>query len=137
VTESLFERAKSEHVKWSKDWQLPEEVTFALAARHGLEAEKIIHAALVLRARHRDPEEWMWCAEALHAIEETMCLSLKDFYLRRTHLILSREDHGRPFVKAIAQVMGERLGWDSNRQLAEINALQNQLAWELAATISS
>lgn len=135
VTENLLERAQNEHVKWAKDWQLPQEITRLLADRHGLEAEKIIRHALVLRARHKDPEEWMWCAEALHAIEHTMCLSLKDFYLRRTHLILAREDHGQPFVKAIAQVMGERLGWDSKRQLEEINALQNQLTRELAATI--
>jgi len=136
VSENLLERARSEARRWAEDWQLPESVTIALAERHGLEAEKIIEQALPVRARCKDPEEWMWCAEALHAITHTMCLSLTDFYLRRTHLILAREDHGLTFVPAIAQVMGERLGWDGKRQNDEINALQNQLNWELHATLS-
>ncbi|MGZ3723423.1 MAG: glycerol-3-phosphate dehydrogenase C-terminal domain-containing protein, partial [Bdellovibrionales bacterium] len=135
VTENLLERAQIEHKIWAKDWQIPEQVTRALADRHGLEARNIIRQALPVRARCKDAEEWMWCAEALHAIENTMCLSLTDFYLRRTHLILAREDHGLLFAKAIAQVMGERLGWDANRREHEINALQNQLAFELAATM--
>lgn len=136
VTDSLFERAKREHLQWAADWHLPPEITAALAERHGLEAEILIQRALPLRARCKDAEEWMWCAEALHAIEHTMCLSLTDFYLRRTHLILAREDHGVPFARVIAQVMGERLGWSESRQRDEINALQNQLAWELEATLS-
>lgn len=136
VTESLLVRARNEQVRWAKDWMLPEAITSALAERHGLEAEQIIINALPLRARCKDPEEWMWCAEALHAIAETMCLTLTDFYLRRTHLILAREDHGLPFARVLAQVMGERLGWDQKRQIDEINALQNQLAWELGATLS-
>ena len=41
---------------------------------------------------------------------------------------------GCPLRKAIARVMAERLGWDLKRQSDEINALQNQQAWELAAT---
>ena len=136
VTDSLFERAKVEHTRWAEDWHLPLEITFALAERHGLEAEIIIQKALPLRARCKDAEEWMWCAEALHALEHTMCLTLTDFYLRRTHLILAREDHGIPFAKTIARVMGERLGWSERRQTDEINALQNQLVWELEATLS-
>ena len=115
---------------------MPVEITQALASRHGLEAEKIIREALPLRARCKDPEIWMWCAEALHAIEHTMCLSLTDFFVRRTPLTLARVDHGVPFAATIAQVMGERLGWDSKRQSEEINALQNQLRWDLAATIA-
>ncbi len=136
VTENLLERAKTEHEKWARDWSLPPSITKALADRHGLEAEMIWREARPLRLKIKDPEEWMWCAEALHAITHTMCLTLTDFYLRRTHLVLAREDHGLPFAKNIAQVMGVRLGWDSKRQSEEINALQNQLAFELSATIS-
>ena len=134
VTENLLERARVEHKIWAKEWNLPLEITSALAERHGLEAQNIIRQALSVRAKCKSAEEWMWCAEALHAIEHTMCLSLTDFYLRRTHLILAREDHGLNFSTAIAQVMGERLGWDAHRRTSEINALQNQLAFELAAT---
>ena len=134
VTETLFERAKFEHPQWAKACGLPEEITAKLADRHGLEARLIIRQALPVFARTANAEEWMWCAEALHAIEHTMCLTLTDFYLRRTHLVLARADHGLPFAKAIAQVMGDRLGWDQRRRAEEINALQNQIAFELSAT---
>lgn len=136
VTESLLERAQLEQVRWARDWQLPEPLTSQLAARHGLEAERILQKALSWRTVIHDPEEWMWCAEAIHAIEHTMCLTLTDFYLRRTHLVLGRADHGMPFAPGIACVMGARLGWDQKRQREEINALQNQVSWELSATIS-
>lgn len=136
VTENLLERARTEHVSWARDWNLPPAITAELADRHGLEAELLIRRALPLRAWTRDAEEWMWCAEALHAVEHTLCLNLSDFYLRRTHLVLARKDHGWPFAKAIARAMAEALGWDSKRQTEEINALQNQLSFELAATIS-
>jgi glycerol-3-phosphate dehydrogenase len=137
VTEELLERALRLVPSWTQEWGLPQSLVTELATRHGLEARRIVQEALPLRATIPDAEEWMWCAEALHAIEHTMCLTLTDFYLRRTHLILAREDHGRPFVAGIARVMGERLGWDAQRRQEQINALQNQLSWELAATISS
>ena len=136
VTENLLARAQLESAQWAKDWQLPAEITRTLADRHGMEAEKIIRQALPLLSGCADAEEWMWATEALHAVEQTMCLTLTDFYLRRTHLILARADHGLPFAEKCAAVMGERLGWDRERQKSEINALQNHLAWELAATIS-
>jgi glycerol-3-phosphate dehydrogenase len=136
VTENLLERAQTEHEKWAKEWQIPREVTAAIASRHGLEGESILTNALNVRGKCASAEEWMWCAEALHAIDHTMCMTLTDFYLRRTHLVLAREDHGLAFAKTIAVVMGQRLDWDSQRQAAEINALQNQLKWELSATIS-
>jgi glycerol-3-phosphate dehydrogenase len=137
VSQDLLERALREHERWAKDWQIPTEITRALAERHGLEAERIIEAALPKAAGALDAEEWMWMAEALHAMDKTMCLSLTDFYLRRTHLILAREDHGLPFAPALARVMGERLDWDADEQKKQINALQNQLRWELASTMPS
>jgi glycerol-3-phosphate dehydrogenase len=134
ITEDLFQRALREHPQWAKESKLSTTTTGALAERHGLEAQAIIQQALPVLPRCATEEEWLWCAESLHAIEHTMCLSLTDFFLRRTHLILARADHGLPFANAIAQVMGDRLGWDQSRRLKEINALQNQLKWELAAT---
>jgi len=136
VTEALFERAQLEHLSWASRWSLPPSVTAQVASRHGLEGEMLLAASLDLRERVEDPETWMWCAEARHAIRTTMCVSLTDFYLRRTHLVLARADHGRPFIKSVTQTMAEELNWDPARQEQEINALQNQLAWELASTIS-
>jgi glycerol-3-phosphate dehydrogenase len=133
VTEDLLERARREQANWARQWRLPLEVTSELAERHGMEAEGLIASAFSNLGSARDHEEWMWCAEALHAIDNTMCLSLTDFYLRRTHLFLARADHGLPFAPAIARVMGERLGWNATAQKEQINALQNQMLWDLAS----
>lgn len=136
VTEPLLDRAMNDQARWAARWKLPLTVTAQLAARHGLEAEQMIREALPLRDVVTDPDEWMWCAEAVHAVKNTMCLTLRDFYSRRTPLVLARKDHGLPYAKSIATTMAGLLGWDEERQKTEINALQNQMSWELAATIS-
>jgi glycerol-3-phosphate dehydrogenase len=136
VTDVLFERAQALHPTWAAQWGLPPAITAEMALRHGLEAEIILQNALEWRERIPDLEAWMWAAEALHAMNETMCLSLEDFFLRRTHLVLARADHGMKFVPAVVQVMAAHLGWDESRRQAEINALQKRLSWELASTIS-
>jgi glycerol-3-phosphate dehydrogenase len=102
-----------------------------------MEALTILSRAVHERVIGQNLEEWLWCAEALHAVEHTLCMHLSDFYFRRTPLVLSRRDHGLSFAKAIAETMAMRLGWNKTRELEEINALQNQLQWELAATFSS
>lgn len=137
VTEDLFERAQSAHTDWAAEFQVPETVTAALALRHGHEARDILARtqSVDVFAAH-SPEHWLWCAEAIHAVEQTMCLHLTDFYFRRTPLVLTRPDHGAPFASTIAQVMGSQLGWSESQQREEINALQNQLQWEMAAAVS-
>lgn len=133
VTESTLERARRECRDWS---QLPPKLNRQLADRHGMEAEEILERGAHTLGPMQDPEEWMWCAEALHAVEHTMCVRLVDFYYRRTPMVLARKDHGLHFAKAIARTMGDRLGWSESRQKDEINALQNRLSWDLAAVIS-
>lgn len=131
VTPSLFERANRECASWP---ELPTHLSQRLAERHGMEARRIIEKALkVLPAKVPRDEEWMWCAEALHAVDRTMCLHLADFFIRRTPLILSRPDHGARFVKAVGEVMASTLNWSEARLAEEINALQNQINRDLAA----
>ena len=112
-------------------------VELALARRHGPEGRRIMRLALEAGFDSgQDSETLLWMAEALHAVDETMCRRLVDFYTRRSPLILSRADHGKKFVGAVADVMGARLGWSSERRQNEINALQNQVEWDLAAILS-
>lgn len=133
ASEALLERARRENAEWGS---LPSHLTQRLADRHGLEGERILsRARRELPPPSGDAEEWLWCAEALHAVESTMCLHLEDFFLRRSPLVLSRRDHGSPYVQAIAEVMGARLGWSVSRRQDEINALQKRLAWDLSAVI--
>ena len=132
VTEILLERARRDHPRWAERFDLPLSITERLAERHGLEAKQILNG--VREYDFADPEETWWAAEALHAVEHTMCLHLVDFFLRRTPLVLSRRDHGLPLVPAVASVMANRLGWSDARVEDEIDALQKRLAWDLAAT---
>jgi glycerol-3-phosphate dehydrogenase len=136
VDEFLFERAQAEHLSWADRWTIPPEITAQMASRHGLEAELILYKALELREKILSPEAWMWSAEALHAMETTMCGSLTDFFFLRTHMPLARKDHGRPFFQSVANTMAEHLGWSEKQTQDEINALQKRLSWELASTIS-
>lgn len=137
IDENLWPRALSECAQWVAGSNIPPRVARVLAERHGFEGRRIMWNAQAVLPENISGEEWLWCAEALHAVEQTMCVHLSDFYFRRTPLVLSRRDHGIPFAAAVARVMAEPLGWDKTKQLEEINALQNQLSWELAATISS
>jgi glycerol-3-phosphate dehydrogenase len=132
VSEALLERARRENADWG---DLPAHLTQRLADRHGLEGERILSRARRELPPLEDAAEWLWCAEALHAVESTMCLHLTDFFLRRSPLVLARRDHGWPYVHAIAEVMGARLGWSVPRRQDEINALQKRLAWDLSAVI--
>lgn len=132
VTPMLLERAKREHVQWAEKFSLPPELTANIADRHGLEGHQILSAAAHLR-NELSPEEFVWAAEALHAVEHTMCAHLRDFFARRSPLVLSRKDHGAPFIAAIARAMAESLGWSESEKREEINALQKNWAWEFAA----
>jgi glycerol-3-phosphate dehydrogenase len=133
ITETLLVRSRAEHKLWAEQAGVNRIITAQLASRHGLEGRTILTDGIVERLRSTKAEEWMWCAEALHAVEHTMCMHLSDFYFRRTPLVLSRRDHGIPFAKAIAETMGARLGWNKGRELEEINALQNRLNWEFGS----
>lgn len=134
ITEPLWLRAQNESSALAERWGIPEKLTAALTFRHGLEAAEIIEQAYGLIPPSTDVDEIQWGMEAVHAMEHTLCLSLTDFYFRRTPLILSRPDHGLPFAKSIAKIMGDRLGWSEQRQNDEINALQKTVEKELQAT---
>jgi glycerol-3-phosphate dehydrogenase len=135
VTDVLLERARREAPQWAEKFGITPEAAMLLADRHGLEGLEILTRATEVINPALGSDEWVWCAEALHAVEATMCATLTDFYFRRTPLVLSRADHGLKFTTAIARTMGAALGWDQDEQNEQINALQNRIAWELAATI--
>jgi glycerol-3-phosphate dehydrogenase len=101
-----------------------------LIERHAMEFESLL--------RH-DPgksvssNERMWVMEAKHAIQETMCDSLVDFYTRRVPLFLAEADHGLKFLARIARAFQEELGWTDAERAAQCAALQayceRELAW--------
>lgn len=69
-------------------------------------------------------EEQLWALEAAHAIDATSCLTIGDFLLRRTPLVLSRVDHGRAFLDAVTKVFRAKL------QFSDAELKQQILDWE-------
>ncbi len=131
VTEESLRRALREADSWAERGYLPAEHCHWLAERHGPEALKILSRKGLLD-KTWDEEQTLWGLEALHAIEQTMCLSLEDFYLRRSPLFLSRPDHGFSLMEGLAQIFALRLSWDISEQQKQINAVHSHLSRELA-----
>lgn len=67
-----------------------------------------------------DPALPYTLAEPLHAVAGEMAVSLGDIVIRRTHLAYETRDHGMAAARRIATRLGERLGWDAERQREEV-----------------
>jgi len=68
------------------------------------------------------PELPYLMAEALHAVQHEMALTLSDVLTRRTHVIYETQTGGQDRARAVAEVMAPRLGWDAaeiERQVAD------------------
>lgn len=92
-------------------------------ARHGSEARQIW--------KRHGPNSY-WELEAAHAVENTMCLRLVDFYARRAPLFLSEPEHGLSLVPMISAVFARRMGWKKERIEIEERLLADHLRSELA-----
>ena len=92
------------------------------ADRHGQEVWEILKV-------HKAKSYWE--TEALHAIDQTMCVSLRDFYMRRTHLFLAMKDHGLSLLPQLARQFEIRLGWSEHQKQSQMDLLKNQMRHEL------
>jgi glycerol-3-phosphate dehydrogenase len=124
ITEAKLNRARnmvsSEAASRDLDIQLVRE----LVERHGEEAFEMLS--------EYGPAS-LWEIEAKHAIHKTMCCSLKDFYLRRSPLVLSRQDNGLGFLPEISKVFKEELNLSEDQlkaQIADLKAhFSNEMGW--------
>ncbi len=121
-TMRLSEDLKGELLEKTK---MSEKEVQLLVERHGGEALELLK---------KYPGMTYWQMEAQHAIDSTMCLHLKDFYSRRTPLILSRADHGLSQLREISQIFANSYNWDGVHILDEQRKLnehiQHELAWK-------
>lgn len=115
--------------RYIEDTGLSREVLQTLIERHASEVEHLFQFDPSVRFSQ---EERMWTMEAKHAIRETMCDSLVDFYSRRVPLVLSRADHGLPFLDRIAQAFQEELNWSAATKAAQQQLLHEYLKREFA-----
>ena len=132
VTVALLARAKAMAPRWAEDFSVPEPVVAALCERHGMEAHDILSRYLPeVTSKAESDFDLLYGLEALHAIDQTMCLHLKDFVFRRTHLFLAESDHGAEEWDFVSRVMATRLRWSEQERIDQINALQKQILFEL------
>lgn len=121
-------------------YHLEPEVIGPLVDRHGAEAQRIIQKYLpqVIRALgdlDPLPEEVLWGLELAHAVHETLCLNLRDFYLRRTPLFLSRLDLGLGLVEPLSLLMKELLNLSDDEVRSQkekiTQHINHELGWRL------
>ena len=126
--ESLNNARRSE-AQYQMQSGLSKEVVARLVERHAAEAP---HLFAFDPGTEFSDDERMWTMEAKHAIRETMCDSLVDFYARRVPLVLSRADHGLPFLGRISRAFQEELKWTDQERADQSKALQEYLNREFA-----
>ena len=61
-------------------------------------------------------------AEVAYAATHEGVLHLEDVMLHRTRLIYEQRDRGLAAIDEIADLVGERLGWDADRRQTEIDS---------------
>lgn len=109
------------------------DVAAQLFDRHGPEAGNLIQLYSEKIGGHCSGQDALWAMEARHAIEQTGCLTIGDFFLRRTPLVLCQGDHGAKFIPAVKDQFANLLGLTSEQLEAQIEdlkmSLKNEFAW--------
>ncbi len=129
ATQESFIKCNLMKELWAAEYKLPENLIKKFIDRYALECEDILKISLKyqnLSGPHR-----FWASEAEFAIENTMCVNLIDFYLRRTPLFLSHKDHGFEFLSTILLVFKKNLNWDEAELKAQKNALHQHIHHEM------
>lgn len=138
ATVDKFQEAHRLIGAWATDLGWSEAAIRIAVERHGFEAPDILSGA----SGFAGPElTRLWCAEAKHAVSQTMCSGAVDFYVRRAPLFLSFRDHGLSLLPAITRVMQHELGWSDSRRQEQENAVlayvHKELAWKQDFQISA
>lgn len=128
VTREKLQRALVQVENVAADYGLDVGTVHFLVERHGEEAFEIIEN---YHRRVRRTDDARWVFEAFHAIDQTMCLNLVDFYLRRSPLFLARQDHGLLLLGPLADTFQSALGWSEDEKKQQVAALHAHIQFEL------
>lgn len=106
--------------------QLSPDESLHLGERHGQEAIELIK-------KYGNKTSYVEL-EALHAIENTMCTSVVDFYTRRSPLVLSKMDHGLSYLDQVAQIFAREMDWSEDQTRLEkekvLAHIDRELGWQ-------
>jgi glycerol-3-phosphate dehydrogenase len=118
--------------KWASYFQVSIKLIERMIDRHLEETEAILNKYAFQIADLPDDQAFL-VLEANHAIDETMCFNLKDFYLRRVPVFLAWPDHGFDSMEQVIQVFVTRFGWSQEEVKKQKSALmshmENELGW--------
>lgn len=133
ATKEVFQQQEHFIARLIEEFEISRPIARLLFERHGLEAEDLARKLVLRRGLRPEDSERLhfWQAEAEHAIEQTMCLRLVDFYLRRTPLFLSEPDHGFTFIQALGEVFAQKLNLNEHQLKQQIDALHSYLKFEM------
>lgn len=138
VTQASLHRARERTEEKSGQWQVSDEAMHRLVDRHGAEAFEILKLA-EKSDLECDEESLIWRLEARHAILNTMCLSLSDFYLRRVPLFLTESDHGSRFLEAVSEIFVELLSLTKvqiNQQVEDLRSHEKtEMGWRPTSSL--
>jgi glycerol-3-phosphate dehydrogenase len=67
-------------------------------------------------------------AEVEHVVEREMAMRLGDVLVRRLHFFWQAADQGLGAAPAVARKLRELLGWDAEREAAELASYQDEVA---------
>jgi len=117
---------------------IPDEVTnvepdvlAALVGRYGSETRDLLALGAergLLGRLHPDTDHIE--AEVVWAVEHELAWSLDDILARRLRLAIETADHGASVAQRVASIVGPTLGWDDDRQAAEVAAYATSSARE-------
>lgn len=135
ATVDIMSQASLRSQDLMQQYNLPQDLANRLFMRHGDEVYRLLGRSSQLDSRlARGSELWCWALEAMHAIETTMCMNIRDFYLRRSPLFLSKPDHGLPWASTLAELFAEKLGaqWGSAQDMvAQLGEhIQHEMSWK-------
>jgi glycerol-3-phosphate dehydrogenase len=114
----------------TESWDVPPAIAYRLLRAYGTEHVRVLayarrDARLLSPLADGCP---VLRAEALFAAEEEMALTLEDFMLRRTELMLFDRGHGLEGAEETARLMGGVLGWDERERRRQVERYREAVA---------
>ncbi len=123
ATVGCFSKSQSMIPYWSKQTGLSLDEVGYLQKRYYMETEDILEYKI-------KPYNILGL-EVEHAMKHTMCVSLIDFFLRRTNMFFSLPDNAMRFYRQVATQMADRLNWSDSKMQDEMAKLEAHIQLEL------
>lgn len=99
------------------------EAQYKLAEKYGPEAALIWNSY---------PEYNLLQKEVAFHIDNTLCLTIPDFYIRRSNLFLYHRDHGLSKFQEIAEVFRDKLDYTPVKITKDLESLNAQIEFEMS-----